>query len=365
VRPLLPRDEIQARLNLIFPRKAFDTVLSNPLASSAVATMLYVDAVQPEPGQPLSADAAWVRPSMCLWMNDGVYAHANPAEREAWRTAALSGQARERLARLSEQWRVTDGARYRDNTRETLRDETFPQWLDHGAMRARTDLPTTSSRPRWALTEQFADLFDPSLQGEALVVAVDSWRATHMDPGDRLRISTHRERDRQVHQVTVTLPDNTVRQLEPGAASLILKGVVEHWAPARLGDPVVLTISEPGDKVYVADEARLRALGLAIDPSSLLPDAVIVDIATKPPTFWIIEAVASDGPVDESRRTLLRQWAQDQRIDPDACEFLSAFNGRNDAAARRRLKDLAVGTFAWYADEPTRELAWYELSDVD
>ncbi len=361
MRPLLPRDEIQARLNMIFPRTAFDTVLSNPLAASAVATMLYADAVLPEADEPLRVDSFWVRPSMCLWMNDHVYAHEDTAERVAWRTAAVGGKARERVASLLKEWDVPATARYQDNTRETLRDETFPKWVGHGAMRVRPDLPRTSGKPRWALTEGFAALFDPSLHGEALARAIENWRATHMDPGDLFRINTHRERDRQVHQVTVTLPDGTVRHLEPGAASLILKGVVEQWAPARLRDPVVLTISEPGDKVYVADEARLRSLGLAIDPSSLLPDAVIVDIAAKPPTFWIVEAVASDGPVDESRRSLLRQWGADQRIDPEACQFLSAFHGHNDAAARKRLKDLAVGTFAWYADEPARELAWYEL----
>ena len=40
----------------------------------------------------------------------------------------------------------------------------------------------------------------------------------------------------------------------------------------------------------------------------------------------------------------------------------SAFIPRADGAAKRRLKDLAAGTFAWYADEPEHELAWYELA---
>ncbi len=113
--------------------------------------------------------------------------------------------------------------------------------------------------------------------------------------------------------------------------------------------------------MYVADAARLRALGLTIDTSSLLPDAVIVDIAAKPPTFWIVEAVASDGPVTEDRRKQLLRWAQDQRIPPGSCRFVSAFASRHAAPARRRLKDLAAGSYAWYADEPGRELAWYEI----
>ena len=59
---------------------------------------------------------------------------------------------------------------------------------------------------------------------------------------------------------------------------VILQGVIQEWAPARLPDPVVLSISEPGDKVYMADARASRALGLTIDAGGLLPDALIVDI---------------------------------------------------------------------------------------
>lgn len=184
-----------------------------------------------------------------------------------------------------------------------------------------------------------------------------------MSPGDRFRMATLRERERAGHAVAVGLPDGTVRQLEPGDASLILRGVMEYWAIYRLRDPVVLSISEPGDKVYLADAARLRSLGLAIDAGNLLPDAVIVDIGESPPVFWIIEAVATDGVVTEERKRLLNDWAQAQRIPPNSCRYLSAFLDRNAAVVRRRFKDLAVGTFAWFASEPTRELSWAEIPD--
>jgi len=183
-----------------------------------------------------------------------------------------------------------------------------------------------------------------------------------MDPGERVKAVSARQREQQRHAVTVTLPDGTVRTLEPGGASVILQGVIQQWAPARLGDPVVLTVSEPGDKVYLADARLLTSLGLTIDANRLLPDAVIADVATTPVRFWLIEAVHTDGVIDEARRARLLQWAADQRIRPDSCRFLSAFAGRNSPPARRRLKDLAVGTYAWYADEPARELAWYELA---
>lgn len=358
-RPIVGRDECLTRLRLVFPRAAFDPVLANPLGAAAVATMLYVDAVSPDEAS-TDESVFWARPSTCLWMSDEVLAHAWPEQRRAWRVAALRG--RRAVVELLMQWGIEHRPWYGDNSRETLRDETFRAWLDHGAIRGRPGIPTTSSRPRWALMASFADLFDPMLRKQSLIDAVEIWRSSHMSPGDRFRILTVQRRERHKHAVTVTLPGSRqIRLLEPGLASLILKGVLEVWAPARLTEPAVLTISEPGDKVYLADAAQLAALGLRVDANTLLPDAVIVDIAITPPTFWIVEAVATNGPVTEERRAQLIRWAEEQNIPPQSCKFLSAFISRNDQAARRRLKDIAVNTYAWYADEPTRELAWYEI----
>lgn len=360
-RQMLAPGDIHARLQQVFPREAFDTVLSNPLAAAAVAAMTYIDAVAPDDGD-LPAEQVWARPTTCLWMSDVAYARTSAADRASWRTAAASSK--KKVAELFTAWGESFTPWYADNTRETLRDETFPKWLDFGAVRDRPGMKTTSSAPRWALTASFADLFDPSLTGDALDAAIEAWREKHMGPGDRLRIRTARDRDRHDYAVQVTLPDGTVRALEPGPASHIIKGVLELWAPGRLGDPVVLTISEPGAKVYLADQPTLDAIGLSINASTLLPDVLVVDLASDPPTFWIIEAVASDGPIDEDRRRAFLRWAQDHAIPTASCRFLSAFTSRHSASARRRLKDLAANTYAWYADEPAHELAWYEINDA-
>jgi BsuBI/PstI restriction endonuclease domain len=231
-------------------------------------------------------------------------------------------------------------------------------------MRVRSGVKTTSPKGRWALTDVFADLFVPDLAEGQLEHRIEKFRQDQMSPGGKVKALTARQRGDHAHAVDVTLPDGEVRHLEPGEASAILKGVVEVWAPARLVDPVVLTISEPGEKIYTADSNLLRRLGLAIDPGKLLPDALLVDIGTLPPQFWIVEAVASDGPIGEARKKALLEWAGQERIPPGACQFLTAFGSRNAGAAKKRLKDLAAGTHAWYLDEPEKELAWYDLNEV-
>lgn len=343
---------------MIFPPTAFDTVLSNRLAAAAAATMLYVGAVADESDQP-DPENVWARPSTVMWMNEAALARTDDESRLAWASAAARNE--RQLRELLAGWGLDDRGWYAGNTRETLRDETWPKWRQYGAAIRRAGLATSSSAPRWALAASFAGLFRPDLDDQALSAAIDHWRDTHLTPGDRLRIQHAIAMASQQHQVQVQLPGAGFRTLEPGVASQIIKGVVEEWAPRRLTTPMVVAISEPGAKLWVMDAATLTMAGISINVSTLLPDAILCDVGTSPPTFWIVEAVATDGEINDTRKTQLQAWAADQYIDPSHCRFLSAFSSRNSAPARRRLKDIAVGTYCWFLDEPSRELAWNEI----
>jgi len=109
-------------------------------------------------------------------MNDGAYGHRDEDDRRAWRQAAKRG--RRQLVELHEQWVLPPESWYRDNSRATLRDETWPEWRQRATCR----VPTDSSVGRWALAESYADLFDPTLQGDALVQAVEAWHRSYLGP---------------------------------------------------------------------------------------------------------------------------------------------------------------------------------------
>lgn len=344
------------RLALIFPREGFDSTLSNPLAAASVAALLYLGAVENADSEP--SQWRYARPSMVMWLNDETLAHDSATDRNAWYTAAAGGNPKRTVTTLLEGWGLPFNPRYADNTRETLRDETWPAWQNYGAMRSKAGLPTSSSVPRWTLARSFADLFAPDLDDEEAAARVDAWTSTHMSTSGRAKAFAAREAAKVEHAVTVTLPNGTTRQLEPGGASRILRGVIEEWAPRKLAQPLVLSISEPGDKVYLADGAQLAALGIEIDLTNLLPDALLIDTGGADTDFWIIEAVYSDGEINEPRKKLLLAWAAKQGIPAERCQFLTAFESRNAGPARRRLKDLADGTYAWFLAEPDQELLW-------
>lgn len=355
--PLVTPALAQERLSRIFPRQAFDTVLSNPLAASAVSTMIYVGAIQDPSVQP--SEQRYARPSMVMWLGDAVLDKDSFAEREAWYLAARKGK--QAVRDLLAGWGLDFNQRYEDNTRETLRDETLPRWREQGAVIGLAGLATSSSRPRWMLQAAFAELFDPALTGDSLEDAIEVWITANMTSMAKLKVFHARNLEKGLTAVLVTLPSGEQRQLEPGGASEILKGVVEEWAQHRLMVPMVITISEPGDKIYVADQKALSVVGISIDVAKLLPDALLADLGATPAEFWIVEAVFTDGPVTEERKQALLDWAGSQGIPAGQCRFLTAFTSRNSAPARRRLKDLAEGTYAWFLDEPTRELSWHRL----
>lgn len=359
-RPVVSPALCQERLRQVFPPAAFDTVLANPQAARGVAAMIYVGSVVPDEGEHPQPDNVWTRPSTVMNMSDEALARDDEASRRAWAAAEARGV--KQVAGLLASWGLEHRPWYAPNSREGLRDETWKKWRTHGAARDLQGLPSSSSRPRWALTASFADLFDPSLEGEALADAIERWRRTHMAPGDLIKIQHANDLARADHEVEVSIPGYGTRRLEPGAASAILKGVIEEWAPRRLHTPVVVAISEPRAKVWRMDAEKMAAVGLSINVSSVLPDAILVDAGTRPhPTFWIVEAVATDGEVNEERRRDLLDWAATQYIPPEHCQFLSAFTSRNSPPARRRLKDIAVGTYCWFLDEPSRHLSVDEI----
>ncbi len=354
--PVVPRDFAQERLELIFPKEAFGPGLSSALAAAAVAGLIWADCVMPYDEAELDMTLPYARPTTILWMNEELIRFPDDAKRASWYSASLKGKTKAHA--LMNEWGAATSQWYADNTRESVRDDVYHVWTEHGAMLAAPHVPTTSSAARWILRRSFAELFSPELVGDNLIGAVDAWSHQYLSRSGRVRASLARSRAKAAVSVRVAMPDGTQRSLTPGNSSLLLQGVIEGWAALRLREPAVLTISESGDKVFIADAQRLATVGISISVSTLLPDALIVDLLTDPLEFWVIEVVATGGPINERRKSDFLRWADSQGIPSAQLRFLSAFLSRQHAAAKRYVPELASGTYAWFLDEPDQELLW-------
>lgn len=354
---LLDRHQCAERLQLIFPSGVVEdpSAVSGRLAGAAAYVCIYCGAFDGR--NP-------IRPSLVLWMCDGVAKRAeaghpeeSAVDRCRWYNAAVRGHGA--LIDLLSEWKIEHRPWYADNSREPLRDETFREWLRLGALEHDSSIPTTSPRPAWSLRGDFASLFRPGLQGADLGESVALWQEANLGTVGRARVRIEGERRAAEHAIEVRLPNGSVRPLSPGDSSLILKGIIEQLVPRIMQSPGVLAVSQSKRKIDVSDDELLRDLGLVIQASTLLPDALLFDAARG--HFWFVEAVATDGEIHDSRKDELLRWAAEHGIEPQQCGFITGFLSRTAEPFRRRVSRLAWGTCAWFLDEPERIIRFDDL----
>lgn len=357
--PSLPAIPLIAeRLSSIFPEGTENrNYVIREMAARAVYVMFYTGAIE--------GTNHWIRPSQITGMSDEQAAITDDASRLAWAKLSLS----------QKKWRPAT-AWYAVDSREPVRDETLRNGLvSLRAVVEREGVPTTSSKPTYALEADFARLFDPGLTGEALDKAVADWQESHLSKAavSRLRLVRHGATV-AADAVKVTFPNGEIRNLAPGPSSVIAKAVIEVFAPRFLKHPAVLWLSESGNKVVARDEALANALGLKIDASKALPDIILVDLgADAGGTDMLVvftEVVATDGPINRERKIALTSLAIEAGFGEGHLSFLTAFMDRASAPFKKSIAELAWGSYAWCASEPEhiidlREGEPRKLSDAD
>jgi hypothetical protein len=255
--------------------------------------------------------------------------------------------------------RSVSGRWYAPNTRESIRDETLRAGLVAlGAVIERTDLPTTSARPRYALARDFAEFLDRlHRHPDDVASTTRRWQRQHLTPTALNRIqllrrgTVHSESHRRV---AVTLPSGETRLMLPGPSTEITKAVVEVFAPRFLREPGLVFLSESGNKAERRYDDLAKSIGLRLDYSRNLPDIVLADVGPRTAKVVFVEVVATDGAVTEVRRRALLQVASDAGYSAKSVFFVSAFLDRSTPAFRRLVADIAWGTYAWFASEPDR-----------
>jgi hypothetical protein len=333
---LPPISEIRSRLAVIFPEGIPNRVyLTREMAAKVVFVMLY--------GGALEKLGGWLGPKHVYRMSDEQAERLDEAERLAYGANAWKSG----FEHIGDGW-------YKDTTREPVRDETLREGLVRvGAAIQRSDVATTSPRPRYALRDDFAALFDPELQGEPFAAAVAAWQSEHLDPMELSRISLLRQGVASAtDRVEVVFPNRTVRQLAPGPSSLISKAVVEVFAPAFLYKPAVLLLSESGEKIVAQEERLISSMGLKIDRAKVLPDILFFDLEAGKGLLVFVEVVATDGPISESRKQALLEIAQGARIGPDRIAFVTAYRDRSEPAFKKTFGSIAWNTLVWFMAEP-------------
>lgn len=338
--PVPPLELISKRLPLIFPdgteHRAY---VIRDMAARTIYVMFYTASIE--------GSDNWIRPSQVTDMTDIQSQLLDDESRNNWVKVSLSNK----KERPQNTW-------YAVNSREPIRDETIRSgFIPCRAVIEREGIPTTSSKPKYALNGAFAALFHPGLEGAAFDSAVAQWQANHLSKAALARVRLVQQGATVARDaVQVTFPNGGIRSLKPGPSSVIAKAVIEVFAKNFLKHPAVLWLSESGNKVIAQDEALANSLGLKIDQSKALPDIILVDLgedaAGADMIVIFIEIVASDGPIDRARKAVLTSLALEAGFSEAHLAFLTAFHDRGKAPFKKSVSELAWGSYAWCASEP-------------
>jgi BsuBI/PstI restriction endonuclease domain/BsuBI/PstI restriction endonuclease HTH domain len=344
--PPLPNwQEVHRRLAMVFP-------LGTPnrdhcvweIAARTIFVMLYAGTVE--------GAGSWLRPDQVSRMTDAAAEQTSDAAREAWTTGSL----RPGKGEIPGRW-------YAVNTRESIRDDTIRYALIAiGAVVERPGIATTSPAGRYALQREFAALFDPGLDETSFAAQAEAWRQKHLNAGALARIAVNRQGAVETgEKVLITFPNKETRALTPGRSADIAKAVIEVFARIFLTKPGVVTLSESGNKVVARDEKLASAIGLKIAADKNLPDIILVDLGPTHPLLVFVEIVATDGPVNEARKTALRSIAEQSGFAAEHVAFVTAYLDRSVQAFTKTVRNLAWGTYVWFASEPRNLII---LSDI-
>jgi len=295
--------------------------------------MLYIGAI---------GNRVLLRPNQVTRMTNEQASKTDDASRTAWAAASLG-----KTGDIPGRWYAVD-------TREPIRDETLREGLVRiGAATVMPGLATTSSAPRYSLTESFAALFAPNLAEESLAQAIVTWQKQNLSPSAlaRVRLAGIGAAANK-SGIIVQFPDGEARRLAHGPSSTIVKAVLESFCIRFLENPGVIFLSESGNKVVQRDEELARAIGLRIPADQYLPDILLVDLAPQKPLLVFVEVVASDGPVNAHRKGAFLRITRSAGFADENVAFVTAYQDRGRPAFRKTVGELAWNTFAWFASEP-------------
>lgn len=153
------------------------------------------------------------------------------------------------------------------------------------------------------------------------------------------------ERKRAAERVPVTLPSGVNLELSAGEHNILQKRIIEDFLSEFGMGAQVLYVGDTSDKYLYRDDNALKAIHFFALEHDELPD--IVAYSEQKNLLFLIEAVHSSGPMNESRIVALKNLLKDC---PANIVFFTAFLDMKDF--RKWLTQIAWETEVWIADIP-------------
>lgn len=215
------------------------------------------------------------------------------------------------------------------------------------------DVITTSQRPRYALTADFAVLFDGELETEQLYKLIKTWQEKHLTPAALARLTLIQQGvAHSKDAVFVNLPNGETRKIGKGASALLCKAIVETFSKHFVQVPALILLSEPSRKILLGDGKLAQSIGLKVTAEKHLPDVILADLSDNGPYIIFVEAVVTDGPISEERKAAFEQICVEAGISSEHVFCVTAFAHKHSQTYRKYSSEVAWNSFVWFSSDP-------------
>lgn len=177
-----------------------------------------------------------------------------------------------------------------------------------------------------------------------LIADEDQWRTLLKDwiQGDAIR---------QRLELQAKLAEAARAQVDTKHFDLI-RACCDHYAIHFLPDYEVIYVDDSdGDRVSEPERQNLYRAGIDLGLEDAMPDVLLWNQKTD--RLWVIEAVTSDGEVDNHK--VAQMTALANRSGKSGIDFTTAYKTWNAAARRQgKYKNIAPGTYIWIQEDPSK-----------
>lgn len=152
-------------------------------------------------------------------------------------------------------------------------------------------------------------------------------------------------RKRELERIPVILPSGKKLMFSVGEHNELQRQVIESFLTRFGFGAQVLYVGDTSNKFLYREDKCLRELGFFLPEHDELPDVVAYSASKN--LLYLIEAVHSAGPMNETRVRRLKRHLKECRAD---VVFITAFLTKKDF--RKWVTEIAWETEVWIADSP-------------
>lgn len=230
---------------------------------------------------------------------------------------------------------------YAENSRESIRKSTIHQFVDAGLLVRNPDDP---SRP----TNSGKTVYQIETDALELLRTYDT---SEWEPNLKAYLAsviTLRERyaqQRYLARIPVEIALGVSLTLSPGGQNVLVKQIVEEFAPRFTPSGKLLYVGDTGEKFALFDEQALKTMGVTIESHGKMPDVIVH--YTEKNWLVVVEAVTSHGPINPKRKAELMDLFRSSRA---GLVLVTAFLTRK--ALKEYLPEISWETEVWIAEAP-------------